>query len=95
MDGQVAKCIGVVDGAMLILEGGQTVTLAGVRVPRVGIPGGSVLRTFLQRLVQDKELVYEAVNRDHMGYMAISAKVGDLDIGARVNQALKDYGYTP
>jgi hypothetical protein len=90
---QLAKCIGVVDGGMLVLEGGQTVNLAGVRVPRVGIPGGSVLRTFLQRHVQDKEIVYETVGRDHTGYSSISASADGVDLSPLMNQAVKDYGY--
>ena len=53
---QRAKCIGVVDGAMFILEGGETVTLAGIHAPRMGIPGGSAMRTVLQRHVQDQDI---------------------------------------
>lgn len=90
---EVAKCVGVVDGGMLILDGGQTVTLAGVQVPRVGVPGGSVLRTVLQRHVQDKEITYELVGKDRMGYPSITVKANDQDLASLINQALKDYGY--
>lgn len=90
---QHAKCIGVVDGGMFILEGGQTVTLAGVRVPRVGIPGGSAMRTVLQRHVQDREIAFEELGRDAMGYPSISASAGEQDLAALMKQALIDYGY--
>jgi hypothetical protein len=93
MSTQMKKCIGVVDGGMLVMEGGHTVTLAGVRVPRVGIPGGSVLRTYLQRYVQDKEISYEEMGRDNMGYPSISASVEGIDLTNLMSQAIKDYGY--
>ncbi|MAA55190.1 MAG: hypothetical protein CMK43_08515 [Porticoccaceae bacterium] len=90
----VEKCIGVVDGGMLILEELQTVTLEGVRVPRVGIAGGSAMRTVLQRCAQDQLISYEITGRDRMGYPSITAKAGDVDLTLLINQALKDYGYT-
>ena len=90
----VEKCIGVVDGGMLILEELQTVTLEGVRVPRVGVAGGSAMRTVLQRCAQDKLISYEISGRDKMGYPSIAAKAGDVDLKLLINQALKDYGYS-
>ena len=90
---QTGKCIGVVDGAMMIMEDGQTVTLAGVKVPRLGIPGGSAMRTVLQRHVQDKEFSFEVQGRDHMGYASITATVEAGNLAEVMNQALKDYGY--
>ncbi len=93
MGTQTEKCIGVVDGSMLILESLQTVTLAGVSVPRVGIPGGAVLRTLLQRHVQDKELEVEITGRDRMGYPSVSARVNGLDLSTVMKKANKDYGY--
>ena len=90
----VEKCIGVVDGGMLILEELQTVTLEGVRVPRVGVAGGSAMRTVLQRCAQDKLISYEISGRDKMGYPSIAAKAGDVDLALLINQALKDYGYS-
>ena len=90
----VEKCIGVVDGGMLILEELQTVTLEGVRAPRVGVAGGSAMRTVLQRSAQDKLISYEITGRDRMGYPSISAKAGDLDLTLLINQALKDHGYS-
>jgi hypothetical protein len=90
----VEKCIGVVDGGMLILEELQTVTLEGVRVPRVGVAGGSAMRTVLQRCAQDKLISYEITGRDRMGYPSITAKAGDVDLTLLINQALKDYGYS-
>ena len=90
---QRAKCIGVVDGAMFILEGGETVTLAGIHAPRMGIPGGSAMRTVLQRHVQDQEVVYEQVGRDRSGFPAVSASVDNQDLTAVMKQALVDYGY--
>ena len=90
---KVEKCIGVVDGGMLILEESQTVTLKGVRVPRVGIAGGSAMRTVLQRHVQDKEISFEMAGKDRMGYPAISGTVEGVDLTLLMNQAIKDYGY--
>ena len=90
---QRAKCIGVVDGAMFILEGGETVTLAGIHAPRMGIPGGSAMRTVLQRHVQDQEVIYEQVGRDRSGFPAVSASVDNQDLTAVMKQALVDYGY--
>ena len=90
----VEKCIGVVDGGMLILEELQTVTLEGVRAPRVGVAGGSAMRTVLQRCAQDKLISYEISGRDKMGYPSIAAKAGDVDLTLLINQALKDYGYS-
>ena len=90
----VEKCIGVVNGGMLILEELQTVTLQGVRVPRVGVAGGSAMRTVLQRCAQDKLISYEITGRDRMGYPSITAKAGDVDLTLLINQALKDYGYS-
>ena len=52
---QRAKCIGVVDGAMFILEGGETVTLAGVKMRRAWASYGSAMRTVLQRLVRPRD----------------------------------------
>ncbi len=88
-----AKCIGVVDGAMFILESGETLTLAGVHAPRMGIPGGSAMRTVLQRHVQDQEIVYEQVGRDKSGFPAVSASVNQQDLATVMKQALVDYGY--
>ena len=79
---------------MLILEELQTVTLEGVRVPRVGVAGGSAMRTVLQRCAQDKLISYEITGRDRMGYPSITAKAGDVDLTLLINQALKDYGYS-
>jgi len=93
MEIQRARCIGVVDGAMFILEGGETVTLDGVHAPRMGIPGGSAMRTVLQRHVQDQEVVYEQVGRDRSGFPAVSASVNNQDLAAVMKQALIDYGY--
>ena len=93
METQRAKCIGVVDGSMFILEGGKTVTLAGVHAPRMGIPGGSAMRTVLQRHVQDQEIFYEQVGRDRSGFAAVSASVNKQDLTAVLKQALVDYGY--
>lgn len=91
---QIEKCIGVVDGGMLILESSHTVTLTGVRVPRVGVPGGSVLRTLLQRYVQDKELTFDITGRDRMGYPSVSAYINGLDLTDVMNKATRDYGYS-
>jgi hypothetical protein len=91
---QIEKCIGVVDGGMLILESSQTVTLTGVRVPRVGVPGGSVLRTLLQRYVQDKELTFEITGQDRMGYPSVLAHVDGLDLTDVMKKATRDYGYS-
>ena len=88
-----AKCIGVVDGSMFILEGGETVTLAGVHAPRMGIPGGSAMRTVLQRHVQDREITYEQVGLDRSGFPSVSASVNNHDLSAIMKQALIDYGY--
>ena len=91
---KVEKCIGVVDGGMLVLEESQTVALKGVRVPRVGVSGGSAMRTVLQRLVQDKQVSYEIKGHDRMGYPSISATVDGVDLSSTMFQALKDYGYS-
>jgi len=88
-----AKCLGVVDGAMFILEGGQTVTLADVRAPRMGLPGGSAMRTILQRHVQDREITYEQIGVDRSGFPSVSASANNQDLSAIMKQALIDYGY--
>lgn len=94
MHNQIVKCVGVVDGGMIIIEGGQTVTLSGVQVPRVGIPGGAVLRTVLQRRVQDKEISYKVVGKDRMGHLSIEGSVDGQDLASLINSAMKEYGYS-
>ena len=94
MGAQTEKCVGVVDGGMLILENLQTVTLTDVRVPRLGVPGGSALRTLLQRYVQDKEVTFDITGRDRMGYPSVSAHVDGLNLTDVMKTATKHYGYS-
>jgi endonuclease YncB( thermonuclease family) len=77
-------CIGVVDGGMFLVEGDDTVVLARVKPPRVGIPGGAVMRMLLQRKVQDRTPSIRVVGIDRNG-----AQVAEVEIdGANVNDAL-------
>ena len=50
------SCVGVVDGGMFVAESGEAIVLARVRAPRVGLPGGAVLRMLTQRRVQDRRV---------------------------------------
>jgi hypothetical protein len=93
MEKQVRKCIGVVDGGMIILDDGESYLLDGVRAPRMGVPGGAAMRTVLQRHVQDKEVSYEILGRDRSGYTRISAFADGNEIAALMSEALKEYGY--
>lgn len=92
-DMRTSVCKGVVDGGMILLDDGQTVVLAGVKVPRIGLPGGAAMRTVLQRHVLDEEINYEVTGRDPQGYQLISGKVAGADLSELMNKAMRDYGY--
>jgi len=87
------KCVGVVDGAMLLMEDDETVILARVRVPRLGLPGGAVLRMLLQREAQDRTVRVEPEGRDGSGNILAEAWVGTRNLNAYMRACLRERGY--
>ncbi|MBI2527895.1 MAG: hypothetical protein HYV93_18160 [Candidatus Rokubacteria bacterium] len=88
-----ARCVGVVDGGMFVTEAGETVVLARVRVPRMGLPGGAVLRMLVQRVVQDRDVQLEAVGRDHAGHVIAEVWVDGRNVNDYMLQCVTECGY--
>ncbi|MFO1189825.1 MAG: hypothetical protein U1E97_09645 [Alphaproteobacteria bacterium] len=93
MSTQTRTCVGVVDGGMLLLDSDEMVVLARVRVPRLGLPGGAVLRMLLQREAQDQPIRIEPVGRDGSGNMIAEAWVASRNLNDYVIQCVRERGY--
>ncbi len=86
-------CTGVVDGGMFVTDGGRTVILAGVRVPRLGLPGGAALRMLLQRAAMDQPVRIVAKHLDGYGHLVADVWAGDNHLNEYVNRCKVEYGY--
>ena len=87
------KCIGVIDGALIVLENGSMVILDQVKVPRMGLPGGAAMRTILQREVQDQVLDIDAKGKDRQGTLVAQVVVDGVSINDLINHSLTNLGY--
>lgn len=87
------KCLGVVDGGMLMLENDESVVLARVKVPRLGLPGGSTLRMMTQRLVQDQDVDVTYVGKSPQGDPLVEAVVSGKNVNDYVIATSKELGY--
>ena len=87
------KCVGVIDGALLVLENGSMVILDQVKVPRMGLPGGAAMRTILQREVQDQVLDIDAKGKDRQGTLVAQVVVDGVSINDLINHSLTNLGY--
>jgi hypothetical protein len=93
MTERMMTCVGVVDGGMLLMEGGEMLVLARVRVPRLGLPGGAVLRMLLQREAQDQLIRVREVGRDGNGYVVAETWVGDRNLNDHMLSCIRERGY--
>lgn len=93
METTQVHCTGVVDGAMFLTADGQTVTLARVRVPRVGLAGGAVMRMLAQRKLQDRQARLEVTGQDAYGNTVAEVWVGGENINDYILHELKDRAY--
>lgn len=87
------KCVGVIDGALIVLENGSMVILDQVKVPRMGLPGGAAMRTILQREVQDQVLDIHAKGKDRQGTLVAQVVVDGVSINDLINHSLTNLGY--
>jgi len=87
------KCVGVIDGALLVLENGSMVILDQVKVPRMGLPGGAAMRTILQREVQDQVLDIDTKGKDRQGTVVAQVVVDGVSINDLINHSLTNLGY--
>lgn len=89
----VRKCVGVVDGGMLLMENDEMLVLARVRVPRLGLPGGAVLRMLLQREAQDQAIRVRPVGQDGSGGVVAEAWVGERNLNDYIIACVRERGY--
>lgn len=87
------KCVGVVDGGMLLMDNDEMLVLARVRVPRLGLPGGAVLRMLLQREAQDQAIRVEPVGRDGYGNVVAEAWANGRNLNDYMRERIRDRGY--
>ena len=87
------KCVGVIDGALIVLENGSMVILDQVKVPRMGLPGGAAMRTILQREVQDQVLDIDTKGKDRQGTVVAQVVVDGVSINDLINHSLTNLGY--
>lgn len=80
---QRTACLAVVDGGMIVTDAG-TIVYEGLRVPQIPAPGSVFLRTVNQRLVQDREIEYEAVGVDRFGNLVARVWVDGESVNDRV-----------
>lgn len=103
MNDTIRKCVGVVDGGMLLMEDDEMLVLARVRVPRLGLPGGAVLRMLLQREAQDQAVRVrpvgrdgagrDGVGRDSAGGVVAEAWVGERNLNDYIIACVRERGY--
>ena len=86
-------CTGVVDGGMLLAGESRFLVLARVRPPRVGIPGGAVLRMLAQRLVQDQTIRVQPVGKDAYGHEVVEVWIGDRNLNDYILHQIRERGY--
>jgi hypothetical protein len=87
------KCIGVVDGGMFLVEGGDTVVLARVKPPRLGALGGAVLRMLLQRQIQDRAPAITVVGRDRNGCEVAEVEIDGRNVNDLILAEMEERGY--
>ena len=87
------SCVGVVDGGMFVAESGEAIVLARVRAPRVGLPGGAVLRMLTQRRVQDRRVQVQRIGTDRFGNALAEVWVDGENLNDAALAALRERGY--
>lgn len=87
------RCVGVVDGGMFVTESGEAVVLARVRVPRLGLPGGAVLRMLAQRRIQDRTVRLDVVGTDRFGNHVAEVWVDGENLNDYVLRCRRERGY--
>jgi len=88
------ECIGVVDGGMFLVEGGDTVVLARFKPPRLGLPGGSAMRMLLQRQIQDRSPTITVVGRDHNGSLIAEVEIDGRNVNDQMLLEMETRGYS-
>jgi hypothetical protein len=86
-------CTAVVDGSLILTEAGA-LAYAGVRVPRVPMPGSAYLRIVNQRLVQDRVIRFERVGTDRDGTMLAQVWVDGESVNERIASEAASLGET-